>query len=209
MTPTADQVALAIIEASRVTGANPAEVARGELGKPNENHLKISRARVYALVTLVELGCPRKLAGRLVGIKHEGSQDAYYGTVNARLQKGELRWFDRAIVEEIKAKLQRNVEVSAYVAPPPYRPPPGTVQKMLAGEPPKGQLEATGYRPPNGTIRKVIEDDDDDGPVLGKNRFGLERQRQFAPNESKTTLRDMLRQAVENTVRAQVKVSDG
>jgi hypothetical protein len=219
MTPTADQVALAIVEASKVTGADPITVACGDEQTSARGWGKVApreivRARYYALVALVEtLDCARPLCAKLIGIKHPATQAAIYGTIESRLRHGEMRWFDRAVVEAIKAKLgaERTVEVSAFVAPPPYRPPPGTVEKMLAKPKPHplGTRGPDGYRPPEGTIARVVEDDEDDGPVLQRSHFGMERQREYHPSESKTTLRDMLRQAVENTARAQPKATDG
>jgi uncharacterized protein YodC (DUF2158 family) len=60
-------------------------------------------------------------------------------------------------------------------------------------------LEGEGYRPPPGTIEKVIEDEDDK-PIFDKSKAGIaggwEKPR---PSLSKAELRDQLREAASNT----------
>jgi hypothetical protein len=97
------------------------------------------------------------------------------------------------------------VEVSAYVEPPPYRPPPSTLEKALRKDEPSGRpfrhgsgyVDRNGYRPPKGTIEAVL--DDDDRPVMDRGGQFSDRRRSEKPVLSKRNLEDELRRAVANT----------
>jgi uncharacterized protein YodC (DUF2158 family) len=91
-------------------------------------------------------------------------------------------------------------------APPrektPQRPQGGRARpKDVRARALAGALEGEGYRPPPGTIAKVVEDEDeDDKPIFDKTRAGAAggwEKPQSSP--SKAELRDQLRKAVSNT----------
>lgn len=96
MMPSAKDVAVAVVTASRETGANPIDVMRGVTpGSTVEKMQATSRARAYAARALdrvfnrVAFGVPRPVIARMVGVSKQ-SQPAYFPGLESR----KLSWWD-------------------------------------------------------------------------------------------------------------------
>lgn len=179
------------------------KVASGYVSnKATPDYIPIARARVYAALSLAQLfACEKNTIAKLVGV-NAPSRDVFVSSAERGAHRGTLKWFDPKVLVAV---------VAAIDVPPPYRPPPGTIEKVLADEAKPAALGTTGpdgYRPPDGTVRRVLADDGDDRPILGAKDYGAPRERrepfQPAPT-SKRTLREMLADAVRNTAAMQPK----
>lgn len=96
MTPTADQVAHAIIQACReIDGADPIRVARGSLVKKT---LPDARARSYAALALGDLFGHDVLAGRMCR-----ASQTYVGMLRWQIKNHSLKGFDPKVLERVKA----------------------------------------------------------------------------------------------------------
>ena len=100
MMPTADEVAIAIITASKETGADPIAVASGVkdgIG-PKPDHA-VSRARAYAAYAIYKaFGCDPISVSRMVGA---GTPQSYLFTFMNRLNKG-LTWWNQGIADRVR-----------------------------------------------------------------------------------------------------------
>lgn len=91
--PTADQVAIAIIAASKETGASPQLVA----SRANDNRLDrtfaISRARTYAALAIRAIFPENSGASisRMVGSSYP---EQHLQQIDSRMKNNDLKWFD-------------------------------------------------------------------------------------------------------------------
>lgn len=215
-TPTADDVARAIVAACKETGDDPIRTAEGGLGTSRATN----RARHYAMHALLHVfqGLGREMAARLVGCP--GSPRQFWSASWHQIVKPRVgglghaaNWFDddayARVIAAIEGVMRDDVEEELEPEPEPYRPPAGTVEKVLkddAVDKPKpaprlGTLEgARGYRPPPGTIEDVLKDD---RPVIergGKFARKIDEGSSLMPGP-KRSLYDDLAQAVRNTAK--------
>lgn len=213
--PTADDVAIAIVAACRETGDDPIDTANGGLGINRSTN----RARHYALHALIHVfpKANRTDLCRLVGCPGKPGvfwNASWHQVVKPRSPGSLLHmasWFDDTaydrVIRAIEADMTRRAVApppKPQPEPPPYRPPPGTVAKVLADEPPRagklGRLEPNGYRPPAGALDAIL---DDDRPVMDASGFAERRHRSWEETKqaSKSGLEEELRRAVENTAK--------
>lgn len=153
MMPTADDVAKIIIAASRETGADPAEVALGELDPKSPDRLcpfPLARARVYAVFAVSELFpilIKRKVA-RMCGVSPE-SAASFHSAYGQRLSN--LPWYSREAYDRVLHAIphadlffdQESAPVSRYLppspSPSPNPNPPAEIERRPA--------ESVGARP--------------------------------------------------------------
>lgn len=104
--PTADHVALAIVLASGVTGADPIVVAAGEQIYTTKDY-KVPRARAYAGFALCEAfpGISAPTIAKLVGVTNGNSRQAYFSSLNHRQKMGTLTWYNPEVTKSIVAQL--------------------------------------------------------------------------------------------------------
>lgn len=91
--PTADQVAVIIVEAARMTGANPQDVIQGV--QSFGGHPEIPRARAYAALVIRALFPDNGSVGlgRMVGASHPKS---FVSSFDYALRKGGVPWWSDA-----------------------------------------------------------------------------------------------------------------
>ena len=107
--PSADQVAIAIITASREVGADPIDVV---LGNGNAGckegggttQYAISRARAYAAFALrtVFTQCGAVAIGRMVGSR---SPSGLLASLDAQMRNKSLRWWDDKVFMRVASSL--------------------------------------------------------------------------------------------------------
>jgi hypothetical protein len=114
----ADTIAVAIVEASRITGADPLAVARGDL--PDGQNFAIPRARAYAAAALSRTTSFRgPVIARCVGSRHPL---VYVAQVLREMPK--TKWWDPSAVEAVLIAMALRREASAEpVLPPPLQAP--------------------------------------------------------------------------------------
>jgi hypothetical protein len=124
--PSADTVALAIVAASRITGADPCAVARGEVSRGRGGY-EVTRARAYAALALRQFDnrIPPKVISKLVGTK-ASSAPCYLGTLEFQQRQGEMKWLDRSALARIVGYLR-----GEHPAPLPA-PTPVPVKAVVA-----------------------------------------------------------------------------
>jgi hypothetical protein len=218
----ADDVAIAIIAACRETGGDPVACASGAGinvgGAKYANQISTCRARHYALHALLHVfpGAEREKVCALVGAM--GSPKSFWNNSLNQVIKpaGNRRhvalwWNDKAydrVIRAVEAGRGNDADgvplpaATAPEPPPPYRPPAGTVEKVLAASPrPErlGTLDRSGYRPPPDAIRKILDDDE---PVFDRGSFSERKARDPVPR-GKADLARELREAAANTARMQ------
>lgn len=231
--PSAEDVAVAIVAACRETGEDPIATAEGIYTQKRARHYALhALVRVFPKASrerlCVYVGCPGNprqfwasswnqiVKPQAHGHGHMAKwwDDTVYDRVIraieadrtrravAPLREEELAGLPAELIAELSPEAQK-VQV---VAPPPYRPPPGTVEAVLNGgkSPTRefrqapGRLEPSGYRPPKGTVEAILDDLDDESPVFDRGgQFSSRRSAQ--PPASKGDLQRMLRDAAANT----------
>lgn len=210
--PSADDVARAIIAAALETLADPEEIACRAKG--NRYHPEILRGRAYAAWALFSVfpNCSKTSIARMVGAN---GAESYLSTLDEQMRRGFLSWwvddaFQR-VVDAIRAGLPPKPATPPAEGrddaadpeppePPPYRPPPPLVKTRPRQA--SGTLEPTGYRPPVGTIAAVLRDELDARPVMDRaGKFAAEKPYEAPKRSSKATLEDILREAVQNTAK--------
>lgn len=180
MMPTAHQIAVAIVAASRETGADPVGVIRGverDPGKSVAEKQAITRARAYAARAMdrvfnrPEIAIRRSAIARYVGA-NKPSWESYFATLDCR----PLGWwsnetFKRVVDAVMDCEPPQEQFAETAQAPtqanPPNPPPASSMAQRLnrnvARDPerrsPIGTLEAGGFRPAPGTYEKVLRDD--------------------------------------------------
>jgi hypothetical protein len=154
LNPSADDVAVAVIAACGATGESP-------LGIATEKTMRTRHYAMHALAYLYPKYPKRKLA-KLLGC--QGHPDRFWNNSRANVanpldpRARTVSWWS----SETYWRVIRAVQAASTArAVAPYRPPAGTIEKVLAddGTPPireLGKLEAGGYRPPEGTLEKVL-----------------------------------------------------
>lgn len=206
MIPTADDVARAIVAASKETGADPIAVAKGENDNLRGRHVDgarpypISRARAYAAKALAAVftACWRTRIAGMVGTRGL-SRQSYFSALDQRIKDpAGPAWWDVAIlgrvieaIEQNHDLLKRRMEIEKAKAPEYRAAPPE-------------------YRPPAGTAARVLADDDDEGPIFdvgGVAAVGFKRREAARRGMSKAEMEADLRAAVERTA-AQQKQED-
>lgn len=108
--PTADEVAVVIVAASRETGASPLDVATGQLDYDGGPHgpyrdFPIARARYYAARTLAEsfrVGAPA--CSRMCGVG-TNSYHTFLPSTDHRIRTGKAQWFNANILKRVKRAL--------------------------------------------------------------------------------------------------------
>lgn len=221
MGPSADDVAIAIVAACRETGDNPVETLEGRGAMRGDTN----RARHYALHALCHVfpkvnrfslcklvGCPGKPGAFWNASWNQIVKPRYAGSPE-RMAK----WWDEALYDRVIRALEADRTRRAVTPPakdkpepPPYRSPPGTYQRALASGPKRpnlGTLEESGYRPPASAVEKALDDDaEGDRPIFDHSSSGgFRKPRQDTFGSSRRAAEDMLREAVANTARMQVK----
>lgn len=95
--PSAHQIAVAIVEASRITGADPIKVATGEPNKGNGDY-SLSRARTYAV-----LGMRAAFPGFtfLQVCRWCTASPASMQVTDGQRRKGALRWWDESAFQRV------------------------------------------------------------------------------------------------------------
>jgi hypothetical protein len=229
--PNSDDIAVAIVAACRETGGDPFACMSGaKCDDPStfEKTKRTTHARHYALRALIHVfpDVNRIRLYKWVGVP--GKPNVFWR--NSWHSKGRGRaaewWSDEVYDRVIRAieadRTRRNVvplPADEVAAPPPYRPPPGTIEKVLAETsvsrpraPDRlGKLEPSGYRPPADAIAKVLEDELDARPVFDRGGTFSERRpaADYGGKAKKTVnLQEELRRAVENTVRLQSQAGE-
>lgn len=132
MFPTADQIAIAIVTASRIEGADPIAVAKGERDPPGNNlhRYPIARARTYAAfgLALVFPDVTESQLAFVCGCTRAGCQ-SFFGN------KRGVHWYDPKHAEQV-AHAVRAKGVPDRIEPDGYVPAP---RKSRAGHSrPKG-----------------------------------------------------------------------
>lgn len=99
--PTADQVAAALVTASRLMGADVVTVAT-DYGSRN---LESSRARAYAALALEELfpRASRPSVARMVGVPRGTGDGVFIANLRFRIKMKQANWFKQELVDQIKA----------------------------------------------------------------------------------------------------------
>ena len=196
MVPTADQVAHAVVAASRHFGVDPVLVARQIHTKGG---LERSRALSYAMVAIADLWGNDKMASRLFG-----PVSTRVSTVRWQVGRLALKWWDPKVLELVKAAIPnapagppvRSAGAEAPTLPPKPKTAPVPALRKPAGLPAKFegnhkgasvQTPMVGKRPNYGTVGRM-------GPP-----------RPYSPARDligeKATLRDELARAVANTAK--------
>lgn len=198
--PSADDVARAIIAACRETGGDPLLCAGAKRGARGQIE-GIARARHYALHALSAVfpDVPKVDLARMVGCMGKPQYFWKNSMLNVfRPRAGRPHgavWFAPAalarVVAAVRTQLalaERMVEVSAYVA---VAPPPDAVS-IPRGRP----------APLRPTVADALSEAVASGSVFDRGRFGREKLPRPAPVlSSKAALREELRRAAENTAR--------
>jgi hypothetical protein len=195
--PTADHIAVAIVAACQQTDEDPVKCAqRGS---------KI-RARHYAMHALVRVfpAAPKRKIANWCGAYYEASkfyENSCTNTANpnaSRLAKRKTDWWN----DEIFYRVVRALEAAKTASAIEYRPPPGTIEKVLRDDATRnlGRLEPNGYRPPADAIAKELADDD---PVFDRGRFNFRKPREDTFESSREQANRMLREAAANTAKLQ------
>lgn len=101
--PNADQVAVAIIAASREMGADPIDVAEGVKGCGAR--FPIARARAYAALAIRAIFPDNGSValGRMVG---SSSPKSYVTTLDGNLRDGRIKWWDDAVFMRVVAAIE-------------------------------------------------------------------------------------------------------
>jgi hypothetical protein len=209
MNLSADDVAVAIISACRETGGEPLACAsRGEGGTP-ERTPATNRARHYALHALVHVFPDASKVGLCSLVGCVGQPKSFWSTSWHQVVKPRpngrghaASWWNEGAYARVIHAIQAALARRRGMPPPDYRPPPGTVEKVLADSAPHpklGMLDRGGYRPPPDAIAKIL--DGDDSPVFDRGgTFGGSKPREYA-RSSKADLARELREAAANTAR--------
>lgn len=105
--PSAYQVAVAIVAASRELSADPASVATGVAGRGGRyaDH-SVPRARAYAAYAIRHC-FPQNgstAIGRWVGARLAGS---YMSVIDAQRRGGQIRWWDEAVFRRVVAEVEK------------------------------------------------------------------------------------------------------
>ncbi len=109
MTPTADQIAHAVVAASRFYGVDPIKVMRQT--HAGTGGIERSRALIYAMMAIADLWGNDMMASRLVGMTSTRA-----GTTRRQLARRALKWWDPKVLELVKAA------IPDPPASPPVRP---------------------------------------------------------------------------------------
>jgi hypothetical protein len=210
MNPSADDVAIAVIAACRETGGDPLMIDSGD-------NMNTNRARHFALHALVHV-FPKadrfKLCAWVGAVKPRAFWQQSWHQVAKPTQNGRAHmavWFqdgpyDRVIRAIEADRTRRNIAPVAQ--PPPYRPPPGTIEKVLAEASPArpqdlGKVDHSGYRPPAGTIERVLREELEARPVFDRGGKFSERKPKDPPPKKKVDMQEELRRAIVNTAKLQ------
>jgi hypothetical protein len=123
--PTADEVAVAIVAASRETGADPIRVASGDnLG--GHGHVDVSRARAYAAMTLrAKTKASSAAISRAIG---SGSPGVYLSSLKRGVANKSLSWWSAEAFQRVLGA------VAAFQATMPP-PEPENAPSKPAGPP--------------------------------------------------------------------------
>ena len=113
MRPTADDIAHAIVAASRETGADPIAVVTGQLGieRGRRQTWEISRARNYAGWALRKVfqDCPPGDLARMVGVGR-ASVNSFWGNIDFNLRNNRYKWWNAAAFDRVAAAIRRSAE---------------------------------------------------------------------------------------------------
>lgn len=181
MTPTADQVAHAVVAASRFYKVDPIKVIRQV---KTAGSTERSRAMIYAGLAIADVFGNDQQASRLLGLT-----SARVSTTRWQLGKGALKWFDPKALELVKSAIP-GVEAPAS---PPMRRQPGEVTTL-----PAVRETAPLARAAKPIGRPARRDASNFGTVAG---MGPPRSPSRNPIGEKSALRNMLAEAVRNTAK--------
>lgn len=108
--PTADQVAAAMVTASKLVGADPIAAAT-DYGSKN---LESSKARAYAALALEALfpKTSRPAISRLVGIPRGKSDQVFLAVLNSQIKTHRMKWFKPEVLAKVKAGVTERSKVA-------------------------------------------------------------------------------------------------
>jgi hypothetical protein len=105
MRPTADQIARAIVAASRECGVDPLAVARGDMDRQHGQFVgyMTGRARHYAAEALRRQfkNVPMTEIAMWCGVRNRSSIKAYFSAKDQARASGKLVWWDEAVVVRV------------------------------------------------------------------------------------------------------------
>lgn len=185
MTPTADQVAHAVVAASRFYKVDPIEVLRHAfIAKHKRSAMGRGRALVYAVLAIGDVFGNDVQACRLLGLTSTRA-----GSFRWQIGKGALHWWNPKVLDLVKAAIP-----DAPAAPPVRSAPAGA--PTLPPDPETAPLPA--LRKPAGLPAKRM------APNFGT-VGGMGPPRPYSPARDlvgeKQSLRNALAEAVRNTAK--------
>ena len=147
--PSADDIAHAIVAASREIGADPIAVVTGQLGieRGRGQTWEISRARNYAGWALRKVfeDCPPDALARMLGVGRM-SWSSFWGNIDFNLRNNKYKWWNAAAFDRIASAVRRSAEghqahaavgpeiglLSELPAPQAALAPPATAETKIA-----------------------------------------------------------------------------
>lgn len=128
MFPTADDVAIAIIAASKEVNADPILVASGARRSYGGGFYEITRARYYAAEALVKVfspQCSAAAASRMVGVNQRpdgGNAAVFLSNLRQMRKANSIKWWNNGVFERVVTALERHREKTTQHAHPPFTP---------------------------------------------------------------------------------------
>src|SRR6185369_4886937 len=152
MIPTADQVAHAVVAASRHLEVDPVDVFRQVRNKGGDLRNRVSRAMIYALMAIAETFGNDHLACRVLGLTSNRA-----ATTRWQLDKRSLKWWEPKVLELVKAAIP-DPPASPPVRERPAEAPTQRPEPAIAPSPASGPAinPPEEGRPANAPVRNEL-----------------------------------------------------